>query len=359
MKVRSANCIAPILIFTLAPAAWADYDAGRKAWAAREKKENPAILALLEGKTWAEVEVKVEDAAFARARSAGTAAAYAGYLSEYPRGRHAEEAKRLKAQNEKLERIRWPTGRTFRDCPECPEMVVVPAGSFIMGSPHDELGRTKDEGPLHRVTISRPFDVGKYEVTFAEWEACVKAGGCRHRPGNEGWGRGRRPAINVSWDDVKAYVKWLSEKTGKRYRLLSEAELEYAARAGTTTPFHFGRAISTSQANYNGNYTYGGGAKSVYRRKTVPVGSFPANGFGLHDAHGNVWEWVEDCWNGNYRGAPSDGSPWTSGDCSRRVLRGGSWKYKPGNLRSTNRSRSWPGNRVNFDGFRVARTLSP
>ena len=253
-------------------------------------------------------------------------------------------------------------GRVFRDCPDCPEMVVVPAGSFMMGSPSHEVGRSNYEGPRHRVTIAKPFAAGKYEVTFAEWDACVAAGGCGgHRPGDGGWGRGRRPVVNVNWADAKAYVRWLSVKTGKPYRLLSEAEWEYAARGGTTTPFHFGSTISTSQANYDGNYTYGGGVKGVYRRRTVAVGTFPTNGFGLYDLHGNVWEWVEDCWSGNYLGAPADGSAWESGDCSRRVLRGGSWDSLPRYLRSAcrDRYRIGSGYRSIFIGFRVARTLTP
>ena len=259
--------------------------------------------------------------------------------------------------------IRGPKGRTaadiaatkkillgFRDCDECPEMAVVPAGSFTMGSPSDEKGRKDTEGPQHRVRIAKPFAVGRYEVTFAEWDACVAEGGCNgHRPGDKGWGRGRRPVINVSWKDAQSYVRWLSRKTGKRYRLLSEAEWEYAARAGTTGAFHTGPTISTHQANYQSQ-----------RRRTVPVGSFPANGFGLHDVHGNVWEWVEDCWHENYGGAPSDGGAWASGgNCDRRVLRGGSWTDVPRVLRSAYRDWNAAGNRNNVFGFRVARTLAP
>ena len=195
------------------------------------------------------------------------------------------------------------------------------------------------------MTIARPFAVGKFEVTFAEWDACVAAGGCKHRPGDEGWGRGRRPVINVSWDNAKEYVAWLSRKTGKSYRLLSEAEWEYAARAGTTTKYAFGDTISTSQAKYG----EGG---------TVEVGSFPANRFGLYDLHGNVWEWVEDAWHPDYQGAPTDGSVWTGGDTSLRVLRGGSWDgYFPGYLRSANRIRYHPDKRDVSIGFRVSRTL--
>ena len=242
---------------------------------------------------------------------------------------------------------------------ECPEMVVLPSGSFRMGSPSWEAGRADDEGPVRRVRIGYAFAVGKYEVTFAEWDACVSEGGCGgYRPPDRGWGRGKRPVINVSWEDAKGYVDWLSRKTGKEYRLLSESELEYAARAGTAEPFHTGGTISTDRANYNGNYVYGGGVKGVDRRKTVPVGSFGSNGFGLHDMHGNVWEWVEDCWNGSYAGAPSDGSAWKRGNCGQRVLRGGSWFNYPGLLRSANRIRYYSGFRDYNNGFRVARTLA-
>jgi formylglycine-generating enzyme required for sulfatase activity len=232
-------------------------------------------------------------------------------------------------------------GRVFRDCSNvCPEMVVLPAGSFTMGSNDYD-----SEMPPHTVTIQRPFAVGKFEVTFAEWDACVADGGCRHRPGDQGWGRGRRPVIYVSWNDAKEYVAWLSRKTGKTYRLLSEAEWEYAARAGTTTRYAFGDTISESQAQFSAG-------------KTVEVGSFPPNRFGLHDMHGNVWEWVEDSWHSDYNGAPLDGSMWTGGNMSLRVLRGGSWLYiDPGSLRSAIRSRYRPGIRDSVVGFRVARTL--
>ena len=164
----------------------------------------------------------------------------------------------------------------------------------------------------------------------------------------------------VSWEDAKGYVKWLRGKTGKRYRLLSEAEWEYVARGGATGPFHFGSTITTEQANYDGNFTYGTGSAGVYRKRTVRVGSFEANAFGLHDVHGNVWEWVEDCWHENYTGAPREGEAWTSGgECGRRVLRGGSWDYDPRFLRSANRIRDSSGNRFNYVGFRIARTLTP
>jgi cell division septation protein DedD len=165
--------------------------------------------------------------------------------------------------------------------------------------------------------------------------------------------------MNVNWDDAKQYVRWLSRRTGRDYRLPSEAEWEYAARAGTTTAFHFGDRISPSQVNYNSNYSYNGGAKGRYRKRTVAVGSFPANAFGLHDVHGNIFEWVEDCWNGSYGGAPSDGNAWTTGDCSRRVLRGGSWLGKPRHLRAAQRFKITTGYSSSSVGFRVARTLEP
>ena len=279
-------------------------------------------------------------------------------ITSLVRGRSWAQVVATKKAEEKL---RFTPGKAFRSCEACPEMVVVPAGSFTMGSPASEEGHGNDEGPQRRVTISQPFAVGRYEVTFSEWDACVSAGGCNgHRPDDEGWGRGRRPVMNVSWNDAKSYVAWLSRKTGKRYRLLTEAEWEYAARAGTTGPFHFGNTISTDQANYDGNYTYGPGRKGVDREKTVPVGSFPANRFGLHDMHGNVWEWVEDCRHDSYTGAPSDGSAWTTGgECSRRVLRGGSWDDFPRNLRSAVRFRYVTGNPYDDLGFRVARTFTP
>jgi len=249
----------------------------------------------------------------------------------------------------------------FKECAEgCPEMVVVPAGAFTMGSPEDENGRNSWEGPQHHVTIAQAFAVGRFAVTFDEWDACVSDGGCGgYRPGDKGWGRGRRPVINVSWDDAKIYLQWLSRKTGHEYRLLSEAEWEYVARAGTTTPFWWGASITTDQANYSGIGTYNGGAKGEWRGETLPVGSFEANPFGLYDVHGNVFEWVEDCYHDSYKGSSTVGSAWTSGDCSRRVLRGGSWLLDPRNLRAANRSRGTTVLRDSNDGFRVGRTLTP
>ena len=239
----------------------------------------------------------------------------------------------------------------FRDCPTCPEMVVVPAGSFRMGCGSGQDCRD-NEKPVHRVTIAAPFAVGKYEVTFDEWDACVADGGCDgYRPIDIA-GRGNRPVGDVDWNDAQTYVMWLSGKTGKVYRLLSEAEWEYMARAGSETAYSWGNEIGRNRAN-----CWGCGSRWDNERP-APVGSFAANGFGLHDVHGNVWEWVQDCWNDSYAGAPADGSAWEQGRC-RRVVRGGSWSREPRDLRSAFRGRGYINNRVPKVGFRVAQSLTP
>ena len=246
----------------------------------------------------------------------------------------------------------YKVGDTFRDCATCPEMVVVPSGSFMMGSPEEERYRDENEGPQHRVTISKPFAVGKHEVTVGQFEEFVNK--TKH-PSSE-WRNpifkqsANHPVVNVSWEDAQTYVYWLSTKTGQNYRLLSEAEWEYVARAGTTTAYHFGPIILGNQANYG---------KVM---GTVAVGSYPANKFGLHDVHGNVREWVEDCFHASYKGAPSDGNAWVSGCVKElddfRVLRGGSWLSDPGDLRSDDRSISRARGRIDVNGFRIARTLN-
>ena len=213
---------------------------------------------------------------------------------------------------------------------------------------------TIEEFPVHEVTIPLSIAVSKYEVTFAEWDACVLGGGCGgYSPDDQGWGRGTRPVIDVSWEDAQAYVSWVSSQTGEEYRLLSEAEWEYVSRAGSSSAYSWGNAIGSNRANCDGC------GSQWDNRQTAPAGSFPANAFGVHDMHGNVWEWVEGCWIGSYDGAPSDGSAWRSGDCSRRVLRGGSWHLNPRYLRSADRDWVITGYRYYGLGFRVARTLTP
>lgn len=252
--------------------------------------------------------------------------------------------------------------QSFRDCSSCPLMVTLPAGEFMMGSPGAEIGRSPDEGPQRRVTIARPFAIGKYEVTFAEWDACVAKGGCKHKPSDQGWGRGTKPVINVSWDDAQQYVTWLSATTGKPYRLPSEAEWEYAARGVTVAsapskPFWTGDTIGYKQANYDANFVYGPGKIGVYRQKTVDAGSLPRNAFGLHEMSGNVWEWVADCYEPSYGNAPGDGAPVLAGNCNFRVLRGGAWNYYPWTLRSAARHATAGDLRLNNAGLRVALTL--
>ncbi len=309
------------------------------------------------------------------------------YPRQHPNGGFAGLArlkiKKLKAARQLAAAGVYPQGfkpgSTFKDCPECPEMVVIPAGSFRMGGASG--GGGSDEKPVHTIRVPKPFAAGKFEVTRGEFAAFVNAtghgsgDGCYvyigsewSQDGSKNWRNpgysqtGRDPVVCVNWDDIQAYIDWLSRQTGKRYRLLSEAEWEYAARAGTSTKYSFGNSEG-------GLCVYGNGAdqstsfnwrnKSCndgYGNRTAPAGSFKANRFGLHDMHGNVWEWVDDCNNENYGGAPSNGGVRSSGDCSPRVLRGGSWYSKPEYMRSAARyGGHFTGGRINFVGFRVAR----
>ena len=236
------------------------------------------------------------------------------------------------------------------DAPWCPEMVALPAGEFLMGSPEGEEDRDDFEGPQHFVTIGYRLALGRYPVTFAEYDRFCAA--TRREPArDEGWGRARRPVINVSWQDAQAYVAWLAEETGFPYRLPSEAEWEYACRAGTTTRYSFGDVIAPKQANYDRSN----------HRKTTEVGGYPADPWGLYDMRGNVWEWVEDVWHDTYQGAVCDGSAWTDNEGLKpyreRVVRGGSWDSSSGDLRSAFRGWNYPDGRSCDLGFRVARTL--
>jgi len=255
-----------------------------------------------------------------------------------------------------------PNAGEFQDCAECPQMVVVPSGEFIMGSPDNERGRLYYEGPQRKVTIAAPFAVGKFEVTFDEWDACVADEGCgEYVPGDEGWGRSNRPVINVNWTDMQAYLRWLSVKAGYDYRLLSEAEWEYAARAGSTKTYSWGHIPNHNKANFGAETCCAGWAEGqdIWQNKTAPVGSFPPNKFGLYDMLGNVYERTADCWNPSYVNAPLDGSIWAEGDCTARVLRGGSWISSPEFIRAAERDAYNGYYRANVMGFRVARDLQP
>ncbi len=208
------------------------------------------------------------------------------------------------------------------------------------------------------MTIAKPFAVSKFEITFAQWDACVAAGGCDHYRPITKWGRANRPVIDVSWVHAKAYAAWLSKKTGHTYRLLSESEWEYAARAGSTDAYSFGPRITSAQANFDASEKTDVSPKGVTRGKTVPVGSFAPNAFGLYDMHGNAWEWVEDCWTDEYGPAsPKDGSAVTKGDCGGHVLRGGSWEDYSGDIRAAARVASETEDHTWSDGIRIAREL--
>ncbi|RNC73353.1 MAG: formylglycine-generating enzyme family protein [Desulfuromonadales bacterium] len=236
-----------------------------------------------------------------------------------------------------------------------PEMVVIPAGQFRMGAIFG--GGDPDEKPVHQVTIARPFAMGKFEVTFAEFDRFCDATK-REKPKDgrrwfpfSNWGRESRPAMNVTWDDAVAYTQWLSAQTGQRYRLPSEAEWEFAARGGADTPYWWGGTAGENRANCKGC------GSQWDNKKTAPVGLFPPNHFLLHDTAGNVWEWCHDTWHENYEGAPADGKAWVGGDDSRRVQRGGSFGSKPRYIRSSARGRGAPDGRYVYLGFRVLREL--
>jgi formylglycine-generating enzyme required for sulfatase activity len=261
-----------------------------------------------------------------------------------------------------------PNPAVIRDCEQCPELVLIPAGTFVMGSPANEPGHQQHEAPQHEVSIAAPFAIGRFEVTFAEWDMCVKEGGCRHEPDDEGWGRERMPAINVAWRDIaEQFLPWLASKSGKAYRLPSEAEWEYAVRAGGGGDAAYGSAADANAlcgyantADESGQVSGPGGTGIGCRDgfvNTAPVGSFKPNPWGIHDLSGNVWEWVADCWNESYDDAPADGSAWTAGDCGLRVVRGGSWSSAAAKLRAADRGWNRPDGRGPSIGFRVARKL--
>jgi len=247
---------------------------------------------------------------------------------------------------------------SFKECDICPEMVVVPKGSFIMGTPAGEPDRFKGEDPIHRVSFAKPFAVGRFTISFDDWDACLADGGCGGNKGDDkGFGRGRMPAQGIDFERAKQYLAWLSKKVGRTYRLPSESEREYFTRAGTTTPFWFGNTISAQDANYQASTPYGAGPHGPDSKGPVVVDSYAPNPFGLYQVHGNVFEWTEDCFNKRYNeDTPVDGSPWLEGDCHKRMLRGGTWDWSPNMVRSGYRENAI----VDGGGysFRVARTLN-
>ncbi len=318
------------------------------------------------------------------------------FADEFPQGAHRSEAQaRITALEQEAERQRVaaltppatsvpapalaaPVGPlapereralkpkdSFKECESCPVMVTMPAGSFTMGSPASEKQREPDEGPQQKIDIRQTFAVGRSAISFDEWSACVVDGGCNHyRPNDFSFGAGKHPVIFVSWDDAKAYVDWLSKKTGAPYRLLSEAEREYVARACTSaacpsSPFWFGSGteMSRDRANYDSRFSYDGSAKAERRARTVETDASEPNPFGLLHVLGNVREWVEDCWNSSLMGQPPHGEARTAGDCAGHVVRGGSWADHPEDLRSAKRSWEVADQRDEKIGFRVARTL--
>jgi len=257
-----------------------------------------------------------------------------------------------------------------------PVMIIIKPGSYIMGSAPDEPGRFPSEGPTHRVHIEYSFAVSRYEVKFSEYDRFSDATG-HGRPSDQGWGdsfwgRGNMPVFNVSWQDAVDYTRWLSQQTGKKYRLLSEAEWEYAARAGNVAAFTSGRCISKDVANFHAGYAYSDcPVTGLYRGKMILVGQFSANPWGLYDVHGNAFEWIADCWHANYNGAPSNGTAWLNGttkdefdlddtspaECNNRVLRGGSWSGRPRDIRFAQRAKNNVSFSSIFIGFRIARDL--
>jgi len=357
-----------------------------------------------------------DDAAWAAARDAASSDATLAYLDRFPDGRHAEEARdrldlieaaegradivravqqelnrlgrdvsetgmldaatreamaglpgpmpeRTRASlNDALDRLRelrrWPVadGETFRDCATCPEMVAIPAGRFLMGSPTDERMRSPNEGPQREVTVAR-FALSVTEVTHGQWLACVNDGICASLPVPPEGDLRRLPVTHVGWTDALAYLRWMRERTGFDYRLPSEAEWEYAARAGTTTRYHTGDCITPDQANFDGRLPSGDCPRGDYRGSPIETASFAPNAFGLYDMHGNVIERVSDCWNSSYEDAPVDGSAWETGDCGRAPLRGGSFGSSDRELRAAARIRPSRVERSPDTGLRVAVSL--
>ena len=285
-------------------------------------------------------------------------------INSYPKQRLKEQTKRRAAEIDTAKRAietesPAPVKATAGSAPMGIEMVVINPGAGKLGSPGSEEKRQRFENPLRDTQINYQFEVSKYEVTFDDWDKCLSDGGCNgYRPDDKEWGKGKRPVINISYDDAQSFISWLCSKTGNTYRLLSEAEWEYVARAGQDTPFGYGFKMSAKLANFDGKAPYGTSEQGGYERKTVPVGQYAPNAFGVHDMHGNVYEWVEDCWNADHSGAVGDGSPRKDGDCKFRVMKGGSWVTHGYQTRAAARVRYVTDYRYDDYGLRLARTLN-
>jgi formylglycine-generating enzyme required for sulfatase activity len=320
-------------------------------------------------------------------KSSQNVAEFKAYLEAYPQGHFSEIANakiraiesqpppaqlalaQPSAVPDSVKVVQPREVEVFGDCADCPQMVIVQPGSFRMGSAAGEKGREADEGPQRDVRFNKRFAIARTEVTFAQWQACNKDGVCLQNPSDEGWGRGDRPVINVSYQDVQQYLAWLRKKTGRDYRLPTEAEWEFAARAGSSAARYWGDEV-TDACRFANVYDRTGKAHTDFQREvhncfdgfpqTSPVGKFKANEYGLFDMLGNVWEWVEDCWHDNYQGSPEDGSSaWVAkGDCGKRVVRGGAWISDPRQVRAAERNGSPVTTRNRYLGFRVARSMN-
>lgn len=318
-----------------------------------------AVSKMLAALVVAVVTVSAADSASARSKRAGPAPVPPAQAAEppAPAPRQFFAERPVQPLTPEIEQSLRPRD-SFKECQGCPEMVVVPKGSFIMGTPADELQREPGEDPQHRVTFEHPFAVGRFSVSFDEWDACLADGGCNGEKGYEGgFGRGRVPADGITFAAAKSYLAWISRKVGRTYRLPSESEREYFTRAGTTTPFWFGSTISSKLANYRSLISYGNANNvDIQRDGPMLVDSFAANPFGLYQVHGNAVEWTEDCYSKRYtQDTPADGSAWLDGNCNRRVVRGGGWQVAPYKIRSGFRDSS---DADAGHSFRVVRTLN-
>lgn len=297
-----------------------------------------------------------DNAAWEQAKAANRAASYEQYLNSFPQGAFVPQA--IAA----IERLKPAVGRTFKDCDVCPLMVSLPSGNASLGAGETEDGARPNEKPKRPVTFSDMFAMGVHEVTFSEWNACVTNGGCRTRPRDNGWGGGKRPVINVSWDDAQSYVTWLSGKTGMTYSLPSEAQWEYAARAGKTDIYVGGSltalcAFANGASNESGLAFANKACTDPASDRTMPVGTLSANAFGLKDMIGNVAEWTLDCNTLNLKDAPTNGRADQRGSCGQRSVRGGSWFSGPADMRYASRLMQRRGDSNDFTGFRVVRKI--